>query len=257
MQRADGSLVWIALTVNPIMDAGGQVVESRSMVVDITERKKVEELLRISEERYALAQRAANIGSWDWNISTDTLQWSDQIEPMFGFATGEFGRTYAAFLDCVHPDDRKHVENSVNNAVKNDVDYDIEHRIGERGRACGVAGGVPRTQRALLQHPFAQQPTRQQNDPLMTRKSALPDQIGKSGQPIGLGQERRHPAPAFRPPRIAVRRPPSRYRAVVPGEGPGPSLPLRRSTATGASASRSMKSRSKNNPRPPTPGAAG
>jgi PAS domain S-box-containing protein len=96
---------------------------------DITQRKRTEQMLQASEERYALAQRAANIGSWDWDVPTGGLQWSDQIEPMFGFAQGEFGRTYKAFLDCVHPEDRQYVQDSVNAAVENSQDYDIEHRI--------------------------------------------------------------------------------------------------------------------------------
>ena len=96
---------------------------------DVTDIKQTEYDLRISEERYALTQRAAKIGSWDWDILTGNLKWTETIEPIFGFGKGEFGATYEAFLECVHPDDRKHVEDSVNDAVQNDVDYSIEHRI--------------------------------------------------------------------------------------------------------------------------------
>ncbi len=51
MQKADGTLVWISLTVNVITDASGEAVESRSVVVDITERKRAEdELWRLNQE---------------------------------------------------------------------------------------------------------------------------------------------------------------------------------------------------------------
>ena len=93
------------------------------------DRHIVEMELRRSEERYALAQRAANIGSWDWDILTGNLEWSEQIEPMFGFGRREFGSTYAAFIECIHPDDRKYVEDSVRDAVEMDLGYEIEHRI--------------------------------------------------------------------------------------------------------------------------------
>jgi PAS domain S-box-containing protein len=96
---------------------------------DITKRKQIEEALKRSEERYTLAQRAAKIGSWDWEIKTGNLKWSDPIESMFGFSSGEFGATYKAFLECVHPEDRQYVIDSVNACIKEDKDYDIEHRI--------------------------------------------------------------------------------------------------------------------------------
>jgi len=96
---------------------------------DITELKRVETELQRSEERYVLAQKAANIGSWDWNIPTNDLYWSEQIEPMFGFRSGEFGATYEAFLNCVHVDDRRFVEDSVTRCIEEQKAYDIEHRI--------------------------------------------------------------------------------------------------------------------------------
>jgi PAS domain S-box-containing protein len=96
---------------------------------DITERKRTEEALKRSEERYALAQRAASIGSWDWDIPTGDLHWSDQIEPMFGFATGEFDATYEGFLECVHPEDRQYVVDSVSACIEQGEEYAIEHRI--------------------------------------------------------------------------------------------------------------------------------
>lgn len=52
MKRKDGEVIWISLTVNPIINDKGNIVESRSMVVNITERKKTEEKLRKSEEKY-------------------------------------------------------------------------------------------------------------------------------------------------------------------------------------------------------------
>jgi PAS domain S-box-containing protein len=85
--------------------------------------------LKNSEERYSLAQKAANIGSWDWNIVTGKLVWSERIEPMFGFAPGRFAGTYEAFFQSVHPDDRQAITASVNACMEQGKDYQIEHRI--------------------------------------------------------------------------------------------------------------------------------
>jgi len=92
-------------------------------------RDKAVKELEISERRYNLAQKAANIGSWDWDITTGELIWSEKIEPMFGFEKGKFEGTYEAFLNCVHPDDREYVVKSVNDCLYNKKKYAIEHRI--------------------------------------------------------------------------------------------------------------------------------
>jgi len=120
----------------PGIDEGPFLKEERKLVEAIAEllgriieRVEVGESLKHREERYELAQRAAHIGSWDWDIRTGGLVWSEQIEPMFGFNHGEFGVTYESFLDCVHPEDRQKVIDSVNACVEEGKDYAIEHRI--------------------------------------------------------------------------------------------------------------------------------
>jgi len=93
------------------------------------ERWRANIALQSSEERYSLAQKAANIGSWDWDIVTGRLVWSDRIEPMFGLVRGQFDGTYEAFLECLHPDDRQSVIDAVTACVESKEDYRIEHRI--------------------------------------------------------------------------------------------------------------------------------
>jgi PAS domain S-box-containing protein len=121
-----GRIHSLLMNVKNVSIKGGTILYT---LHDVTKRKKAEESLKISEERYALAQQAANIGSWDWDILTGDLVWSDTIEEMFGFSPGEFGATYEAFLECVHPEDRQFVMDSVNACVDEGKDYDIKHRI--------------------------------------------------------------------------------------------------------------------------------
>ncbi len=128
-KRKDGTELTTYATVSAHKDREGRILNFISIQNDITERKKAEEALKYSEERYALAQRVANIGSWDWDIRTGNLEWSEKIEPMFGFGLGEFKATYEAFLECVHPEDRQHVIDSVNACIEKGKNYDIEHRI--------------------------------------------------------------------------------------------------------------------------------
>jgi len=82
-----------------------------------------------SEARLAEAQRIAHIGNWEWDIVGNELYWSDEIYRIFGLLPQEFGATYEAFLNCVHPDDREFVKKSVNEALNDKKSYDIDHRI--------------------------------------------------------------------------------------------------------------------------------
>ncbi len=107
-------------------DASGRIATLYALAI---RRWRSQKALKDSEERYALAQRAANIGSWDWNMATGSLLWSDRIEPMFGFGPGQFEGTYEAFLECLHPEDRQAVIDAVAACIERHEDYCIEHRI--------------------------------------------------------------------------------------------------------------------------------
>lgn len=96
---------------------------------DITERKRAEEALRGSRACLVEAERVGNMGSWDWNVVTKEVVWSDQIHRIFGLTPREFEPTYEAFLKIVHPEDRDFVVASVDDALEGGKEYSIDHRI--------------------------------------------------------------------------------------------------------------------------------
>jgi PAS domain S-box-containing protein len=104
-----------------------QVVARRICVA--AERQRAIKDLRRSEKSLAEAQRIANLGNWDWDIVKNELNWSDEIYRIFGLEPQEFGATYEAFMDRVHPDDREYVDQSVKKALERSMDYSIDHRI--------------------------------------------------------------------------------------------------------------------------------
>lgn len=97
---------------------------------DITERKKVEEALRESEERLVRAQEIAHLGSWELNLIDNRLTWSDEAYRIFGLQPGEFEASYETFLAAVHPDDRAAVDAAYSGSLDAGLDsYEIEHRV--------------------------------------------------------------------------------------------------------------------------------
>lgn len=101
-------------------------------------KKRTEEIekayrsLKESEKCLAEAQKIAHLGSWNWNIVSNELYWSDEIYRIFGLSPQEFGATYDAFLSYVHPEDRDCVNNAVKGALEGKP-YSIDHRIILKG----------------------------------------------------------------------------------------------------------------------------
>jgi PAS domain S-box-containing protein len=101
-----GKRVNVSLTISPIKDSSGKTVGISGIARDITERKRAEDALLISEERLRLAQQAARIGTFEWNIETGVNTWTPELEEMYGLHRGGFGGTQTAFENLVFPDDR-------------------------------------------------------------------------------------------------------------------------------------------------------
>ena len=85
--------------------------------------------LRKSEKRLIESQEVARLGQWELDLTTKKLYWSDGLYRIFDINPDEFGASYEAFLDTVHPDDREFVDKSYNDSVKNKTTYNILHRL--------------------------------------------------------------------------------------------------------------------------------
>jgi PAS domain S-box-containing protein len=92
--------------------------------------EQAEQALRQSEERLNRAEEIAHLGSWELDLVTNRLSWSDEVYRIFGLKLQEFGATYEAFLEAVHPDDRQMVDAAYSSSLREGKDaYEIEHRV--------------------------------------------------------------------------------------------------------------------------------
>jgi PAS domain S-box-containing protein len=127
-RRKDGSYYWVESTIVPFLDANGLPYQYISVRTDITALMQAEQELAEREERLRRSQIYANIGTWDWDIQTGALYWSDRIGPLFGYPEGKLDTTYENFINSVHPDDRQMVIDAVSACVSRGETYNIEHR---------------------------------------------------------------------------------------------------------------------------------
>ena len=104
VRHADGSWLTLEASLNSLIDdpaINGVVITCR----DITARKRAEEALRESEERYALAAEGANDGLWDWDLRANRVVYGQRWKAMLAYPEGEIGHTPEEWLGRVHPDD--------------------------------------------------------------------------------------------------------------------------------------------------------
>jgi PAS domain S-box-containing protein len=96
---------------------------------DITERRRAEQALRISEGKLKDAERLANIGYWDFDIVADRITWSDETCRIFGRTSADSVLRQAELREMIHPDDRQLQEQALAEARQGRGQYDVEYRI--------------------------------------------------------------------------------------------------------------------------------
>jgi PAS domain S-box-containing protein len=124
--RRDGGAVTVTCS-NAAIEVGGQRLGATLVLHDITAIKQTERALIERDADLNRAQMVGHIGSWRLDMRADVLTWSQENYRIFGIAEGT-PITYARFLDCVHPDERDHVDREWQAALRG-APYDIIHRI--------------------------------------------------------------------------------------------------------------------------------
>ena len=129
MVKKDGARVLVSFNGKIAYDGMGRFQQTHCIFTDITERRRTEAALAESAARLKEAQKIARIGQWELDLITSKLDWSDGIYELFEIAPNEFGASYDAFLNAVHPADRDRVGHAYTRSLADRTPYEIEHRL--------------------------------------------------------------------------------------------------------------------------------
>ncbi len=154
IQHKDGHITHVLYNASIYRDENEKVIGVFAAARDITERNKAEETvkkvhanleklveertkeleraynsLKESEKGLTEAQKIAHIGSWDWDLITDEVRWSDEMHRIYGRNPQERDATYEEFLSYIHPDDRDYVDNNIKRTLSGNPSRGIDYRI--------------------------------------------------------------------------------------------------------------------------------
>ena len=117
------SIQWFLIVISIPLMALAAVIE---------ERRRAEASARQNEERLTLALNAAQMGTWDWQITENVLVWTEDTKRIFGL-TGDPVHSLDSFYRVVHPDDLPMVELAISRAIKDGAPYEVEFRLLQKG----------------------------------------------------------------------------------------------------------------------------
>jgi PAS domain S-box-containing protein len=126
----DGRILDISLTISPIKDKNDRITGASKIARDITEKKQALQLITESEEKFRMAIRSTNLGTWEYLPLQHKLIWSEECCKIFGVPV-DIDMSYELFLQLIHPDDTEFVHQEVQNALQpgSTGNYDIQYRI--------------------------------------------------------------------------------------------------------------------------------
>jgi len=113
--------------VSPVIQ-DDQVVALTITSRDVSRWHNMLEALEKSQEHLRHALEASQTGTWEWDLETNSVIWSDGVEAIFGLEPGSFQGSYEAYFNLVHPDDRQMLNNHIQQTLQCDKPYYVKHR---------------------------------------------------------------------------------------------------------------------------------
>lgn len=128
--RKNGESLWVLLSATLIRDQDNKPRHFISHVLDITARRRYEDMLKTNEERWQFALDSTATGAWDWDLHSDELLVSRNWKTMHGYRNHQIGNRFSEWTEKIHPDDKAKARAAVIAHLRGDTPaYETEFRV--------------------------------------------------------------------------------------------------------------------------------
>ncbi len=124
--RPDGSIIWLEARGHAFFDSQGRMQRIRGIVADITARKHTEEALRRRDAELAEAQHLAKLGSWRWEVATDSVTWSEELYRISGRNPNLPAPSFQDHLKVYTAESWDQLRRAVQEALHSGVGYQLD-----------------------------------------------------------------------------------------------------------------------------------
>lgn len=126
---SDGAKIPLEVRFAPVRDASGAIRAVVGTGASLVREMRAEETAELQSARLEEAQRIAKIGSWDLNLQTNVLYWSEEVYRIFERDPDNDSPSYESFLAAIHPEDRGIVDTAYLSSLNERRPYEITHRL--------------------------------------------------------------------------------------------------------------------------------
>jgi PAS domain S-box-containing protein len=129
LRHRDVAFRWVLHSTVPRFGPDGALLGSIGSIIDFTERKEAEEKVRTSEAFLRMSQQVGKIGSWQWDVRTNRVHWSEAMFEIYGLCPGPVEEAMAVALHETHPDDIETVQAYIEDVTDAHGPHTLEYRI--------------------------------------------------------------------------------------------------------------------------------